>query len=128
MTALVPRMFSDLTDWFEGDSPGRMIRVEDKMTDQEYLVRAELPGMDPEQDVRVNVDNGVLTIRAERREQEKANGHSEFRYGLFERSVRLPGNADDERIKASYKQGILEVSVPLKASAPSGRQVQVTRD
>jgi HSP20 family molecular chaperone IbpA len=129
MTALVPRLFGDLTDWFETDHPmlsGHMIRVEDTLTDQEYRVRAELPGLDPEKDVHVSVDNGVLTIHAERRVQEKAPGRSEFRYGMLQRSVRLPGNADADNIRAAYDKGILEVTVPLKASESAGRQIPVT--
>ena len=128
MTALVPRLFGDLTDWFEGDQPlvsGHMIRVEESLTDQEYRMRAELPGMDPEKDVHVSVDNGVLSIHAERHVQEKAPGRSEFRYGMLQRSVRLPGNADADNIKAEYEKGILEVTVPLKASESAGRQIPV---
>lgn len=129
MTALMPRLFGDLTDWFEGDRPllsGHVIRVEDSLTDQEYKIRAELPGMDPEKDVQVSVDGGMLTIHAERRYEEKAKGRSEFRYGMLQRSVRLPGNADADNVRATYDKGILEVVVPLKATEPAGRQIPIT--
>lgn len=127
MTSLMPRrLFSDLTDWFETERPTNMIRIEDMLTEHEYLVRAELPGLDPDKNIRVEVDHGMLNIRAERREEEKtAAGHTEFRYGLLQRSVRLPGNADDEHIKASYKKGLLEVAVPLRENEPAGRQIEV---
>ncbi len=129
MTALMPRLFGDLTDWLESEHtlmPGHIIRVEDTLTDQEYKIRAELPGMDPEKDIQISVDAGVLSIHAERRTEEKTKGRSEFHYGMLQRSVRLPGNADADNIKAGYDKGILEVTVPLKASEPTGRQIPVT--
>jgi HSP20 family protein len=129
MTALMPRLFGDVSDWFEGEFPlrgGQLIRVEDRLTDNEYVLRAELPGLDPEKDVRVSAANGVLTIHAERREERKAVNRSEFRYGMLHRSVRLPANADEEHITASYTKGVLEVTVPLTAPEPAGRQIPVT--
>jgi HSP20 family molecular chaperone IbpA len=129
MTALMPRLFGDIAEWFEADfplHPGHLIRVEDQLSDQEYKVRAELPGMDPEKDIHVAVDDGVLTIAAERREGEKVSGRSEFRYGVLRRSVRLPANADREHISAGYQKGVLEVTVPLSAPEPSGRKIPVT--
>jgi HSP20 family protein len=129
MTTLMPRWFGELTDWFETERPqafGHVIRVEDSLTDQEYTIRAELPGMDPDKDIQVSVDNGALSIHAERRVEQKGHGRSEFRYGMLHRSVRLPGNADADNIKATYNKGILEVAVPLRASEPTGRQVMIT--
>jgi HSP20 family molecular chaperone IbpA len=127
-TTLVPRLFGDFIDWFEMDRPqhpGHMIRVEDSLTEGEYHVRAELPGMDPAQDIAVSVDGGVLSIHAERHEQEERHGRSEFRYGLLERSVRLPGNADADHIQATYDKGILDVMVPLKDKESVGRKIPI---
>jgi HSP20 family protein len=104
-----------------------MIRVEDVLTDTQYLVRAELPGLQPDKDIQVSVDEGVLTIRAEREEQVQTRGRSEFRYGLLQRSVRLPAGADAEHITARYDGGILEVTVPLSAPQTTGRQIPVTQ-
>ncbi|WP_199510052.1 Hsp20/alpha crystallin family protein [Nucisporomicrobium flavum] len=70
--------------------------------------------------------HGLLTIKAERREEEKGLNRSEFRYGMLHRSVRLPANADEAGIKATYRKGILEVIVPLTAPASSGRRIEVT--
>lgn len=129
MTALMPRLFGDIADWFEADfplHPGHLIRVEDQLTDQEYTLRAELPGMDPDKDVLVSVADGVLTIAAERRDEERARGRSEFRYGMLRRSVRLPAAADQEHITARYDKGVLLVTVPLTAPEPHGRKVPVT--
>jgi HSP20 family molecular chaperone IbpA len=129
MTALVPRLFGDLSDWFETELPlrtGHMIRVEDFFGDNEYVVRAELPGLDPEKDVQVTVHNGLLTIHAERQEQTQSRTRTEFRYGVLQRTVRLPANADEAKVKAEYRSGILQITVPLTAPEPTGRKVPVT--
>jgi HSP20 family protein len=134
MTALVPRLFGEFADWFESDFPlrpflpheGHLIRVEDARTDKEYLVRAELPGLDPEQDIQVSVGDGYLTIVAERREHKEETHRSEFRYGMLRRAVRLPVTADAENISAAYDKGVLTVIVPLATPAPVGRKIPVT--
>lgn len=109
----------DMVEWLEapwaafrpvGANP---VRVEDYVEDGSYIIRAELPGIDPEKDVEVTVADGVLTIRAERREEKTGKHHSEFRYGTFSRSVTLPAAADEEHIDAVYGHGILEVTVKL---------------
>lgn len=130
MAAFLPRLFGDVSDWFEAEFPLRaaqMIRVEDRLTDREYLLRAELPGLDPATDVQVTAANGILTIHAERREEEKAVDRSEFRYGMLHRSVRLPASADEEHISARYIKGILEVTVPLTSPEPRGRKIPVSK-
>ncbi|MEV4703008.1 Hsp20/alpha crystallin family protein [Actinoplanes sp. NPDC049316] len=128
MAALLPRLFGDMSDWFEMEfpRPAPPIRFEDKVSDKEYVLRAELPGLEPDKDVQISTHDGVLTIKAERREEEKGLNRSEFRYGMVHRSVRLPANADEAGIKATYRKGILEVIVPLTAPAPTARQIEIT--
>ena len=96
------------------------------LTDQDYTLKAEMPGLDPDKDVQVTFADGMLTIRAERREEQKTAHHSEFRYGALRRTMRLPANADAEKITATYEKGILTVTVPLTAPAPTGKQIPVT--
>ena len=129
MNALMPRLLGDLSGWFDTDlliRSGHLIRVEDTLTDTEYLVRAELPGMDAGKDIAVTVEDGLLTISAERREEEKVHGRSEFRYGTLQRAVRLPTNADAEHITAQYDKGVLAVTVPLTTAKPAGHTVPIT--
>ena len=130
MTALVPRLWSDMADWFDLDVTTRagLIRLEDNLTDAQYTVRAELPGLDPEKDVQVTVARGMLSIHAERKEERQTKHRSEFRYGMFQRSVRLPANADEEHVNAHYGKGILEITVPLKADENSPKHVTVTKE
>jgi HSP20 family protein len=122
--------FPALTEWLGApisgwSHVGPVIRIEDFVAEGRYVVRAEVPGVDPGKDVDVHVGNGMLTIRAERGEQTKGRHRSEFRYGSFERTVRLPRGADQDDVDASYKNGVLEVSVGLTEGGPAGRQITV---
>jgi HSP20 family molecular chaperone IbpA len=86
-----------MAGWLEDVTPRTgVIRLEDHLTDTEYTVRAELPGLDPEKDVHLSVSHGFLTIRAERKEETQTKHRTEFRYGMFERSVQLPETADGD--------------------------------
>ena len=93
--------------------PFRDIKVEEFVDGEQLVVKAEIPGVDPENDIDVSVDNGVLTIAAERREsnREKLDKgfHSEFRYGSFVRQIRLPAGTSPEVVSATYKDGVLEI-------------------
>jgi HSP20 family protein len=130
-------MFAELVDWLEGGFPGlpvrpfvgsQVMRVEDFVEGNQYVLRAELPGIDPDNDVELTVDNGVLTIKAERQEEKKEGGRSEFRYGSFTRSVTLPTGADEDAVAATYDDGILEVRVGIKeAKTPEAKRITIGR-
>lgn len=123
----------DMVDWLEAPwsvlhpLSGHPIRVEDYVDDCSYVIRAELPGMDPDKDIEVTVADGTLTIRAERREDAADKHHSEFRYGSFSRSVTLPAGADEDKVDAVYGHGILEITVALaqKAADKAARKIPV---
>ena len=102
-----------------------LLRLEDEMKDGVYEVRAELPGIDPAESIEVTVRDGRLTIKAERTQTSESNGHSEFSYGEFVRTVPLPAGADEDDINATYDRGILTVSVPLSEDHPSEKHVEV---
>ncbi len=129
----VPARFPDLLDWL--DSPwsaalpfgaAHTFRVEDYTEDGTYTIRAELPDLDPEKDVEVTVESGMLTIHAEHREETKQDRHSEFKYGSLTRSVSLPEGADADKITASYDKGILTVTIPVPEGArPAARKIAV---
>ena len=112
----------------EGD---RMLRVEELTEGDELVVRAEMPGLDPDKDVQVHVRNHVLEIRAERKETTEQKGkdttRSEFRYGSFFRAIALPPDARDSDVHATYKDGILEVRMPLDGKQAEATKVDVTR-
>ena len=125
-------VFPDLADWLEspwtGPPPfltGQMFRLEEALRDDRYVIRAELPGLDPENDIEVAVDGRVLTIRAERRQQDNGPYRSEFRYGSLARTVRLPARVDAGDVTARYDKGVLEVSVPVPVVKPEGIRIPV---
>jgi HSP20 family molecular chaperone IbpA len=103
------------------------LRIEDFVEDGTYVLRAEIPGVDPDKDVEITVDDGVLTVRAERSEEKKDGRRTEFRYGSLVRRVTLPAGADTHRIRAGYEDGMLTVRVPLAEAATPVTRIPVTR-
>ena len=142
MTTLAKRergTFADLFDWMEAEFPtfpafrsfagALMIRVEEFGDDGQYVLRAELPGIDPDKDVDISIEDGLLTVKAERREEKKEGGHSEFRYGTFTRTMRLPAGVVEDDVKASYRDGILEIKAPIaEQKVPAAKKVSVDKN
>lgn len=126
---LVPDLFDLLEAPLAAMRPmaGQQMRLEDYVKDGRYVLRAELPGVDPDRDVEISVSNGVLTIHAERRHEERQAHRTEFRYGSFTRSVVLPPNVDENDVKATYDQGILEVSVRLAEEREQSKRIPVEK-
>lgn len=100
-----------------------VVKVEEFIENGQLVVRAELPGVDPDRDLDISVVDGILHIRAERRQEEKVEERnyrrSEFRYGSFSRTIPLPAETKEDDIQASYTDGILEVRAPI-AERPAG--------
>lgn len=112
-----------LTDWFDTMLPNdfgwrggdmHTMRVEEFEQDGSFVIRAELPGMDPDKDIDVSVGDGLLSIEAHREEHTEVEGLSEFFYGTFIRTLTLPQGADEGAVSAAYKDGILTVSVRMR--------------
>ncbi|MEU8717415.1 Hsp20/alpha crystallin family protein [Streptomyces sp. NPDC048663] len=119
--------FPEIPEWFE-TFPSKMtmpaVRIEDYTKDDRYVLRAELPGMAPE-DIDVVIGDGVLTVEAQRSEQDIDKSHSELRYGAMSRSVTLPSGADEDDVKADYTDGMLTVSVGLGVEKAEARHVEI---
>mgnify|MGYP003525780634 CR=1 FL=1 len=107
------------------------VRVEEYQDDGHLVVRAEMPGIDPDKDVEITLTDQVLRIRAERRREEKVetkSGYrSEFHYGSFARSLRLPIGATDKDVQATYEDGILEVRIPIDEHQADEHRISVKR-
>jgi len=104
-------------------------RVDISETDKEFLIKAEIPDVKKD-DVKVTIDKGVLTIRGEKKQEKEEKGKKfhrvECQYGSFTRSFTLPDNVDETAIKASFKDGMLNVQIQKTEKAkPKAIEVKV---
>ena len=128
---LTKRFFS--SDWptVGSRSRGWVPAIDVFHREKDLVIRCELPGIDPEKDVELTLNENVLTIHGERRfeERQAVNGGSRFEsgYGSFSRSVMLPEGVTEDQIQATYVNGILEVVVPgaLQVSEPKRISIEV---
>ena len=98
-------------------------------TDEEFLIKAEIPEVKKE-DVKVSIENGVLTIRGERKQEKEEQGKRYHRveryYGSFLRTFTVPDNVDESRVKAEFKDGVLNLHLPKSEKAkPKAIDVKV---
>lgn len=132
MASLIPRptLLPDLFRYLEqgwpfaGFGDNHPVRIEEYVEDGTYVLRAELPGFDPDKEITISVAGDQLSIAAERSVDKHDKVHSEFFYGSFARMVRLPAGADVNAVEARCDAGILEVTVPVKAETDT-RQIPV---
>jgi HSP20 family protein len=112
----------------EGSKGGWLPSTDISETDKEYTIRAALPAVKKE-DIHVTLDNGMLTIRGERKQQQEAKNEKFHRvdtvYGAFERSFALPENVNEDGITSESKDGVLTVHIP-KAQRPEAKPKEVT--
>jgi HSP20 family protein len=105
-----------------------MPAIEASERDGKYVVRAELPGLKPEE-VKLVVKDNMLVLDGERkleREEDRGGIHrTEIRYGKFHRVVPIPEGADVEQAKARFDNGVLEVTVPLPAQESRRREIPI---
>ncbi|MDE2118957.1 MAG: Hsp20/alpha crystallin family protein [Betaproteobacteria bacterium] len=99
-------------------------------TDAAYLVKAEIPGVKKE-DVKVTIQDGMLTIQGERKQEKEEKGKKFHRiercYGSFMRSFRVPDDADEGKVKAEFKDGMLNVTLTKSEKAkPKSINVSVS--
>lgn len=123
------RYFSEPTRTFSEDaSLGTWMPAVDIFEKEDNVVlRAELPGMQ-EKDINVHVENGILTLRGERKRDTEVSNESFHRaeryYGTFTRTFALPTTVDVQKIRALYKDGLLEVVLP-KAEAAKPKRIEI---
>ncbi len=123
------RLFDERLPFRAGESVGWTPACDIYEDEEEVVVRADLAGVEPK-DVDIRFENGVLTLRGERKlekEDKRDNYHRvELSYGTFTRAFSLPGTIDPEKIKAEAKNGVLLIHLPKKAEAkPKSIQVKV---
>ena len=116
------RLFDDVFRGFEGPhfsgNRGSWPSMDVEETDKEYRVTTELPGLE-ERDVEVLFQDGILTIRGEKKVEKDAGNRtfSERYYGRFERQISLDRDIDESTINATFRNGILTVTAPKSAQA-----------
>lgn len=127
----VDRLFDDMfrSPVFGGFGSGTVnwpsIEVTDN--DREVLVTAEVPGMS-EKDVELLLDNGILTIRGEKKGQRDERGYSERWYGRFERQIPLPVSVEQDKCKADFHDGVLTVHLPKSAEAEDRKRIPINAE
>ncbi|HUC42477.1 MAG TPA: Hsp20/alpha crystallin family protein [Candidatus Sulfotelmatobacter sp.] len=94
----------------------------------DLVIRAEVPGID-KNDIAVDIENGVLTLRGERKRETEVSEQNAYRlertYGTFTRSFSLPTTVDPSKVVAVYKDGVLELTVPkLEAAKPKKIEIR----
>jgi HSP20 family protein len=114
----IDRLFDDT---FARDGYNWSPAVDIKETNTDLLVDLELPGLKPE-DVEITADNGMLTIRGEKRGERKEGEENRYHlvertYGSFMRSFTLPHGVDEDQIQAEFDNGILSIRIPKAASS-----------
>lgn len=135
--ALIPyKPFSPLREFFEDDFPSReLVGGTDLAMDiyeegDDVVAKMNLPGIDPD-DVDINLDKDRLTISGEYSEEKEDSGKQysfrQRRYGSFSRSVRLPKLVNEDATEASYKDGVLTVTMPKIDKEKTARQIKIDR-
>ena len=127
--------FGDIDTWFDTDFFSRPLEknwspaldIQDK--DGTYLVKADLPGLKKE-DIHLELHDGYLTLKGERKyehtEKEDYYRRIERTYGTFQRSLKVPKGLTEKDIKAKYRDGVLEVTIPTpKVEKPKAINVKI---
>lgn len=122
-----PRLFNLLDSLTPGDLTwhpdyDHVLRLEQFSRDGELIIRAEIQGVDPDEDIDLRLDDDALVIEAHREEGHEAGSHSEFHYGRLRRCIALPEGIDESDISASYIDGILEIIVTRLTAIEEKRQ------
>jgi HSP20 family protein len=110
--------FGTLTNWPSLDV---------KESDHEVTVTAEVPGMN-DKDVELLLDNGMLTIRGEKKGEKDERGYSERWYGRFERQVPFPSSVDEDNAKAEFHDGLLTVTLRKVEGAENRKRIPINAE
>jgi HSP20 family protein len=130
MSTLLHRQPSSLIDelmaWMGTVSGEPEIRIEEYVDGDQHVIKADLPGVDPDKDIDVSIEAGLLRLHVQRREEQHEKTRTEIRYGSFDRAVVLPIGTTAEQVAADYKDGVLTVTFPASGREVSQR-VQIKR-
>ena len=104
-------------------------RVDISETDEKFIVKAEVPGID-RKDIKIHVEDHILSIQGENKQEKEEEGEQFTRveryYGTFNRSFSLPENVDEGKIDAEFKNGLLTLTIPkTESSKPKSIEVKI---
>jgi len=122
------RLFNDFPAFVKGDQQFGAHRIDIHETEHEVVATCDLPGLDNKEDVHIDVDGNMLTIagtvnRTHEVKDEQMHRQERF-YGRFHRSVTLPAAVNEEAIKASYRNGVLEIRM-TKLQPPPKKKIDI---
>jgi HSP20 family protein len=131
--SLVDAFFGDdfLSNFFENQNMGTVPAVNILETKEDFAIELAAPGLE-KKDFKVDVHNNVLTISCEKEMKNEVENEKimrrEFSYSAFKRSFTLPDSAESEKIKATYKEGILKINIPKREEAKEkpARQISIS--
>lgn len=101
------------------------VRIEEHVDGKTYMLRAEVPGVDPAKDLTVTYHDGALRLQIRRTDSRKDKTHTEFTYGTYDRTVPLSTGIDEDSIRASYQDGILEIQATVSDPQQSTRAIPI---
>ncbi len=118
-------------DFFQGGPGGILLKpaVDIDATDEEYTITVEVPGIE-EKDIKLTIKNDTLIVSGEKRQEKEAKEKNYYKmersYGAFQRLLSLPEDADQDKVDASFKNGVLSITVPRRALPDSDiKQIQI---
>ncbi|MEJ2067823.1 MAG: Hsp20/alpha crystallin family protein [Deltaproteobacteria bacterium] len=127
------RWMDSLWDRFTGERPTEWLRgewvpsLDVSETKDKVVVKAEAPGIDPKE-IAISLKSGIPTLKGEKKQEREEKDESyhliERSYGSFSRSVRLPAEVQEDQVKASYKDGILTITLP-KTERAKERSIKI---
>ena len=130
MDRFFDEFFGRFMDWprvWEEDSVVWAPRMDVKETKNAFEIKADLPGMKKE-DIKISIEDGVLTIKGERRYEEEQKDEDRYymerAFGTFSRSFTLPTKVNEKDIKATYKDGVLSITLP-KAEDAKPKEIEI---
>ncbi|HEU5036610.1 MAG TPA: Hsp20/alpha crystallin family protein [Nocardioides sp.] len=113
-------LVGELMAWLNaGASSEPEVRVEEWIEGDKRILRADIPGVDPQKDIDLTVEGTTLHLSGQRREEEHDEYHTEIRYGRFERLIGLPPGTTAADVSAQYEHGVLTVTMPARVAAVS---------
>ena len=134
-SSLMREFFEDVSPFFGRSSTvfrddiDFLPKLDIKNTEKEFMVIVDLPGVE-KKDLEVSLEDGILTIKGQKKgeKREEANGYTYFErtMGSFERRIRVPENVEGDKLKAEFKDGVLNLTAPkVKELKPATRKIEI---